>query len=202
LSVIVNAETTYYGRWENVCGVSDCEQVTIGIIPETQITSQPQDVNAGAGDNVSFSVIAEGDNVSYQWQKDNTDISGATDAIYAIDDVQFSDAGNYHVVVNGTCGSVTSNNAVLDVSSSIINDKESEILIFPNPSEGSFVINFSDKVFEGKIKIADITGKTIYFNSLNNTNKFEVKLNNVSQGLYLLEIVSDRKKYYKKIIIR
>ena len=194
-------ETTYFGRWENVCGVSDCEQITIFILPETNINSQPQNINANEGDNISFSVTAEGDNLSYQWQKNSNDISGANEAIYSVNNIQMSDAGNYSVIVNGTCGNVSSNTAVLDVSSSVRTISGNIISVFPNPSKGSFNIRFPEDIKEAKIKITDISGKTIYYNSINNVNQFDIKLNNISKGLYFLEIVTKSNNYIRKIII-
>ncbi len=194
-------ETTYYGRWENVCGNSSCEQVTVTISAETEITNQPDNVNANIGDNVTFSVEAEGDNLSYQWQKNSNIISGANEASYSINNVQLSDAGNYSVVVSGICGNISSNPAVLDVSSSVKTVSGNEISIFPNPSKGIFTISFSKEINNAKIKIVNITGKTVYARTLNYVRKFDINLNAVSKGLYFLEIRTKTTDYLRKIII-
>jgi len=159
-------ETTYFGRWENACGNSDCEQITIGILEETSITTQPEDVNTSAGSDVSFTVSANGADLTYQWRKNTTDISGATDATYTINNVQVSDAGDYDVIVNGTCGNLTSEAATLSVSSSIKNIDENIFKVFPNPSKGTFTINFSKLVNNVEIEITNITGKTLILKNL------------------------------------
>jgi hypothetical protein len=69
-----------------------------------------------AGSNVTFTVTASGTALTYQWRKNTTNIPGATSSSYTINNVAAGDAGNYDVVVSGTCGTVTSATAVLSVS--------------------------------------------------------------------------------------
>ena len=78
--VYPETETTYYGRWENACENSDCQSVTINISLENEILTQPEDVNANIGDNISFNVSASGNILSYQWRKNSVNIGGANDA--------------------------------------------------------------------------------------------------------------------------
>jgi len=80
------------------------------------ITLQPQSQTMPPGSNATFSVSATGNiPLSYQWLFNGTSISGATDPGYSITNVQFSDAGNYSVVVTNSLGSVTSSPATLIV---------------------------------------------------------------------------------------
>jgi hypothetical protein len=81
------------------------------------ITTQPQSQTVNQGANVTFSVVATGTPpLSYQWQFNGTNISGATSTSYTKNNVQSSDSGNYSVVVTNVVGSVTSSNAVLTVN--------------------------------------------------------------------------------------
>jgi len=79
------------------------------------ITTQPASATVTAGGNVSFSVVAT-DVVSYQWQFNGTNITGATSASYNISNVGASQAGSYRVTVTNNVGSVTSDNATLTVN--------------------------------------------------------------------------------------
>jgi hypothetical protein len=68
---------------------------------------------------VSFSVVATGTGLTYQWRKGTTNIPGATSSTYTINSVSLTDAAsNYNVVVSGAspCASVTSANAELIVN--------------------------------------------------------------------------------------
>ncbi|MBN1576180.1 MAG: hypothetical protein JW913_06510 [Chitinispirillaceae bacterium] len=46
-------------------------------IPPPRITTQPVDQSVAEGEAVTFSVAAEGEELSYQWQRGTTDIAGA-----------------------------------------------------------------------------------------------------------------------------
>jgi fibronectin type 3 domain-containing protein len=81
------------------------------------ITTQPASQTVNAGQSVTFSVVATGTApLSYQWQKNGSNISGATSSSFTISPAQTSDAGNYTVVVSNSAGSVTSNTATLTVN--------------------------------------------------------------------------------------
>ncbi len=93
---------------------SNAATLTVQILPV--ITTQPQTQTVCAGQNATFTVVASGTGLSYQWKKDGTDIPGATSASFTITSAVAADAGSYTVVVSGTCApSVTSNAAVLTV---------------------------------------------------------------------------------------
>lgn len=103
--------------------ISDNAELAIGAAAE--ITSQPINQTACEGGIASFTVVATGTDLTYQWRKGTVNlsdltanISGATSATLTIDPVSLGDAANdYNVVVSGTCEpSVTSNNATLTVS--------------------------------------------------------------------------------------
>ena len=72
------------------------------------------------GETATFSVVAGGTApLSYQWQKGGADISGATGSSYTTPAAAMADNGShFRVTVSNTAGSVTSNAALLTVSSS------------------------------------------------------------------------------------
>lgn len=81
------------------------------------ITNHPQSISVSQGNTATFSVTATGTPpFSYQWRKNNINITGATSATFSIPSVLLSDAGNYSVVVTNSVSSATSNNATLTVT--------------------------------------------------------------------------------------
>jgi endonuclease/exonuclease/phosphatase family metal-dependent hydrolase len=89
---------------------------TNGSTSAPAITLQPQSQNVPPGTNVTFSVVATGDPpLSYQWRFNGNSITAASNTNYSITNVQFSDAGNYSVLVTNNVGSVTSSVATLIV---------------------------------------------------------------------------------------
>jgi hypothetical protein len=82
------------------------------------ITMQPQSRTIGEGSNVVFSATVTGTGpLSYQWQKNGTNISGtgSKSPSYGIKNVQLDDAGEYAVVVTNSWSSSISQIATLTV---------------------------------------------------------------------------------------
>jgi hypothetical protein len=94
------------------CG-SDTITMAIMVAPPASITSQPSNQTACTGSSVSFTVSASGPSLTYQWRKNGTPIAGATSSTYTIPAAIATDAGNYDVVINSDCGTLTSNTATL-----------------------------------------------------------------------------------------
>jgi len=79
------------------------------------ILSQPVSQSVNQGSPVSFSVVATGTGLGYQWRLNSTNIARATNANYSLASATTNNAGTYSVIVSNTAGSVTSSNAVLTV---------------------------------------------------------------------------------------
>ena len=81
------------------------------------ITSHPLSATVEEGESVTFTVSANGmAPLSYQWKKDDADISGAISASYTISSVEAADAGAYTCTVTNIAGYANSNTAVLVVN--------------------------------------------------------------------------------------
>jgi endonuclease/exonuclease/phosphatase family metal-dependent hydrolase len=87
-------------------------QLVTGTAPV--ITNQPVNQAASQGDNVMFTVGADGTlPLSYQWRFNLADLSGATSASFTRSNVQPSHAGSYSVIVSNSAGFTTSSNVAL-----------------------------------------------------------------------------------------
>src|SRR6058998_1051276 len=86
------------------------------------ITAQPVSQTVTAGQTATFTVVAAGTApLSYQWQKNGANISGATSASYATPATTSSDSGaTFDVVVSNSAGTVTSNTATLTVNAAAV----------------------------------------------------------------------------------
>lgn len=85
------------------------------------ITTQPANRTVNVGQPAEFSVVASGASpLSYQWQRNMTNIAGATSSSYTLTSAQASDNGaGFRVVVTNPFGTATSNEAVLTVASNV-----------------------------------------------------------------------------------
>ena len=100
------------------CSSSKAALTGGGIAPV--ITTQPSNATVPAGQTASFSVVAGGTPpLSYQWQRNNANITGATGTAYTTPATSSSDNGaKFDVVVSNSYGSVTSSSVTLTVSPS------------------------------------------------------------------------------------
>lgn len=81
------------------------------------ITSQPANQTVPQGQSASFTVSASGATpLTYQWQKNGVNISGANSATYTINNAQQANAGQYKCVVSNAYGNASSNSATLTVT--------------------------------------------------------------------------------------
>ena len=82
------------------------------------ISIQPVDKAVLLGETATFSVTANGtEPLTYQWQKNGTDISGATQPVYTTPPAAAGDDGSlFQVIVSNVAGSVVSGQALLTVN--------------------------------------------------------------------------------------
>jgi len=84
------------------------------------IITQPVSQTVTAGQTLTFIAEASGNPTpTYQWQKDGTNISGATSASYTITNAQLAASGTYRVVAANSQGTATSNEVSLTVNAII-----------------------------------------------------------------------------------
>ena len=83
---------------------------------QPRIVVQPGSQSAFAGASVSFSVVAAGTSpLSYQWRKNGVPLSGETNDVLIITNVQPADAGQFTVLISNGFGSLLSGPAMLTV---------------------------------------------------------------------------------------
>ncbi|MGA3268819.1 MAG: FG-GAP-like repeat-containing protein, partial [Verrucomicrobiota bacterium] len=73
------------------------------------ITQQPTNQTVPVGNTATFAVTATGSlPLSYQWNLNSTNLAGATNSTLTLTNVQFSQSGNYSVLVTNLYGSILS----------------------------------------------------------------------------------------------
>jgi PKD repeat protein len=102
--------------------ITNCEvfldtTITITVNQPTAITTQPLAQAICEGDSYTFSILAEGSNLMYQWKKGSENI-GTNSPSLIISNASLTDAGNYTCTVTGSCGEETSQIAELEVTTS------------------------------------------------------------------------------------
>lgn len=184
--------TTYFVQAIGECNTTTCASITILVSPDP---ATPIIANTNCILSVESIVGA-----TYTWYEDGVEIIGETN-----DTLIISEAGNYSVEVTTATGcSVTSAIVSGDCQEvDIANINNSSIAIFPNPSNGSFVIEINNFIGLINCKISNITGQIIYDNSsmVNlEKNQIQIKLN-TPPGLYFITLENEGLIIEKLIVV-
>ncbi len=114
--------TQYENRWYQAGpGATIIREDIIGLctgFPAPEIITQPVRATVNAGASKSFTVVANGKCLLYQWYFNGVTIPGAKYPTLTLYPVQLSHAGQYHVVVRNDAGFVTSDRVTLTVNNS------------------------------------------------------------------------------------
>lgn len=92
------------------------EVATLSIYAETEIVTDPENQVICLGDEVEFTVEALGENLTYQWKKDDVDIESANSYTYTILETSIEDEAEYKCEVIGECGTIESIAATLTLN--------------------------------------------------------------------------------------
>ncbi len=102
----------------NSAGSATSHNATLTVRIPPAVTGQPEDTTVNLGQTAVFSITASGTApLSYQWQKNGSNIAGATSASYTTPPTTESDNGKtFRCVVTNAAGTATSNSAALTVN--------------------------------------------------------------------------------------
>lgn len=110
------AETIYYIAIDGVGGARGVAQLNYTLITPPGILSHPTNQTATIGQNVNFSVTASGTNLNYIWRFNSVNLSGKTNSVLTLFNVQTNHEGYYSVIISNEAGVVVSSNAYLTVN--------------------------------------------------------------------------------------
>jgi len=166
-----------------------CDSVmTIGVTINT--------VNASATQS-SSTLSANAMGATYQWLDCNNSsatISGETAQVFTV-----TANGSYAVEVTENGCTDTSICYVITTIGIIENSFENELLVYPNPTSGSFSIDLGQQYQTIEISMTDINGKLIYRNTYNQSQLLTLEVNEPA-GVYLFTVVSDDRNAVVRIM--
>jgi len=105
-----------YSGTSALCPNPGALDLTVHVIEPPAIVQQPAGQSIAVGADVTFTVVATGNLLRYQWRLNGVNLPGATSDTLAITGVQPSDAGDYSVVVYNPAGVIKSADAGLSVT--------------------------------------------------------------------------------------
>jgi len=166
------------------CNLNGCDTFTVtNFIQEYQLPATPV---ITANFDTLFSSLA----FSYQWYDTSGAIAGATNQYYV-----FTQQGTYYVVITDSNGCAASSIAL---NTGIADHKTQQFLIYPNPSDGHFIVNIPD-TYEPDANIFDIYGRLISgLHCRPGRNDIRFDLGN---GVYFLQFTNGKDFVHKKFVI-
>jgi hypothetical protein len=192
----------------NLCnpGSSPGSSLTIYGVPATPGTITPNPTTWCAGQNVNFSVVQAVPLPTYTWTVSTGNIiAGQGSSVITVR--WGSGSGSIRVSASNACS--TSGSTILNASSvcrdaglenTILND----ISFYPNPSRSNItlVMNAKEKV-NFDLKLYDILGRPVETESHSaniGENTYNISLENIAPGVYLIEIISPDGNWKSSVI--
>jgi hypothetical protein len=175
--------------------------VTVTPLPNAIIT--PQGPTTFCAGNSVVLKANTGAGLKYHWKKDGAFISGAIGINYTV-----FVAGTYKVQVtnNNGCKKISMGTVVVIPcrEEENLNEINSDLSIFPNPTSGKFTIQSpTEKI--SQITITSVSGQIIYRKELPGSplgvRGYEIDLTNQSKGIYLVQVITDKEVYNHKIVL-
>ncbi|MGB1317350.1 MAG: T9SS type A sorting domain-containing protein, partial [Flavobacteriales bacterium] len=134
--------------------------------------------------------------VTYQWvdcDNGNADITGETGQSFTA-----TANGNYAVVVtDGNCSETSDCVNVMTVG--VEDNVLEELSFFPNPVLDVLNVDLSGTEETVSFEIVSISGKVVY-NQTHSSEQVRIDLNDLSAGMYILNVRSEKESLSKRII--
>lgn len=167
----------------------------VGSIPCSPVDTSVQ-VNGGC--DLAAATIS---GASYQWYRNGTPILNATSQYHTA-----NQNGYYHVsIAVGNC-TYQSSDHYLTCFTGIEESAISNLKVFPNPTDGTFIINGEAKnATQLSVNLYNTLGQIVYTKDISlkgTTINEEVRVENLSAGIYHLQLLIDKQPYNQKLLVK
>jgi len=113
--------------------------------------------------------------------------------------------GTYNIVYiynnNSGCSGATCQSVLITepLTSSKVNERNSNFLIYPNPANTKLIVEVDKKNTEITLTICNINGQELLRQQIVN-NKTQINISNLMSGIYFVKLENDKFVEVKKII--
>ncbi len=170
--------------------------VTVSVGAAPSITTQPTGLTVEQSKPFTLRVATSASSVTFQWKKDGTPITDATSAEYTIPAASLSDAGSYVCTIDGGCGSVTSEPAIVVVTptTSVDDDRSSDVawlrLIGPTPASEQVAFDVVGGGEDYVMTVVDLQGRTLSTLALGrveDARRVSIATDQLAKGVYIAQ---------------
>jgi methionine-rich copper-binding protein CopC len=190
----------------NACGstTSNSVSVTVNAQPAATVTA-PNGLDLCNMSSVLLQANS-GAGYSYQWEKGNANISGATNQSYSA-----TTKGTYKVIVTNSngCNKTSAGKKVIkSCREESFSVDDTQLSVFPNPSDGKFSVQFSsDNIQDASatIQLFNVTGQMVFEENTLMTDgqlRKEISLSSsLPAGIYFLQVKVNDEVYTEKVVL-
>ena len=190
-SPIMTTSYSVTGTDGNNCKNTATSMVTVNSLPTLTITASATTICIGN----TTTLTASGAN-SYTWS--NTGATGTNINTSPNVTTQYTVTGtDGNNCMNSDTVSIIVNNCTTGIEQPSNNDNQ--ISVYPNPNNGNFVIEISNKMSNVRYILYDINGREILNQTIN--GKINVDASSLINGVYNLTIISDKGSVNKRVVI-
>ena len=113
----------------------------------------------------------------------------------------------YSVLITDTismCQAIDTVSVTFDDCSGVSELSGGTVSVYPNPSNGNFIISFSNISEHVSVQVVDMQGRLIYsqIEGLKVGKENVISLDNVERGVYLISVSSNKGRYTQSIVIQ
>jgi hypothetical protein len=192
-TINIGQKGDYFVTVTDGVGCKDTATITIGEYPLPPVPS----ILEGANCQLASSIIQNG--YGYKWRL-NGSVVGSNSAYL---DAGQHGSGFYTLEITNTNGCKAGTITPLSITCTVGIDEMpySSVKVFPNPSNGLFLITDLPRDQVGMLRILNLTGQSVFERVLTPEFSTEVDIRNVQCGIYLLEMSIAEMKFYKRLVI-
>lgn len=82
-----------------------------------------------------------------------------------------------------------------------IDNNNTELDIYPNPSNGKFIIDRGKIIMHGNVEIINAFGEKIYEQNFSDESKIEINISTAINGIYFVKVYDGKNYFSKKIVL-
>lgn len=185
----IDVSTTSSGSsgWGFELTAENSDETSVGVYNLTGATGSPQIITSGGSvthNNDSFS------SWSFNWTAPIVD-EGVITFYVAVLAANGSGTGGDQTVTTTTTVNLT--------SLSLGEENIIAFNIFPNPSQDFLTIQLPNEIMDGSIEVFDLSGRLVKSKKINKVDN-KLNINYLSQGVYLIRLISEGKTGVQKFI--
>lgn len=174
----------------NACGAGPAKQLLVPAVAQTPI-------NYSINLNGQTLSVTRQPYATYQWQRNNNNIPGATDTTYTANNSQ---SGTYTVRVT-VCGQTVTLGPITSLSEKL---SAGSIDLFPNPTTGKLTLKANvSSTADVSVRVLDAMGRSLGKSGrvmfADQQDQVELDLSDYASGLYIVEITRGNERVIKRV---